>query len=84
MHILYAHLAKSADLHYRTHEAVRNAINPYNPLTLHNIPEDIYSSYAKLEGVTRKSRYLCHDEYNNKGVNSFLLIKNILRKQLKP
>ena len=83
VHILNAHLAKSADLHYRTHEAVKNAINPYNPLALHNIPEDIYLSYAKLEGLSRRSRYLCHDDYSNKGTNAFFTYEKHFAKAVK-
>lgn len=61
VHIANAHLAKVANLHYRTHEAVKIALSP-NPLSLTQIPEDIYLAYAKLEGLSRRARYLCHNE----------------------
>ena len=65
VHIVNAHIAKTADLHYRTHEAVKNALNPYNELSLCKIPEDVYLSYAKIEALSRRARYLCSDDKNN-------------------
>lgn len=65
VHFVNAHLAKVANLHYRTHEDVKNALNPYNTTSLCKIPEEIYLSYAKLELLSRRSRYLCHDSKKN-------------------
>ncbi len=65
VHIANAHLAKVANLHYRTHEHVKNALSP-NPLSIAKLPQEIYLSYAKLEGLSRRSRYLCHDDPENK------------------
>lgn len=62
VHVINAHLAQAADLHYRTHEDVKNAINPHNNTSTVKIPLDIYLAYAKLEGLSRRSRYLCHDD----------------------
>lgn len=61
VHIVNAHLAQVANLHYRTHEDVKNAINPHRPLAIGKVDEPIYLSYVKLEGLSRRSRYLCHD-----------------------
>ncbi|MEJ0105203.1 MAG: hypothetical protein WDO19_22760 [Bacteroidota bacterium] len=72
VHIVNAHLAHIGNLHYRTHEDVKNAINPYNPLALGKIDETIYLCYAKLEGLSRRSRYLCHDDPANRGTNVHL------------
>jgi len=66
VHVINAHLAQAADLHYRTHEDVKNAINPYNNSSLVRIPEEIYLAYVKLEGLSRRSRYLCHDDPKNR------------------
>ena len=65
VHLANAHLAKVANLHYRTHEDVKNAISP-NPMSIGQLPPSIYLSYAKLEGLSRRSRYLCHQEPSNK------------------
>ncbi len=65
VHLLNAHLAKTANLHYRTHEDVKNAINPHNPLSVCKVDIDIYLCYAKIEGLSRRARYLCHDDSKN-------------------
>jgi hypothetical protein len=62
VHLVNAHLARVGELHYRTHEDVKNAINPFNALAIGRVSEDIYLAYAKLEGLSRRSRYLCHDD----------------------
>lgn len=65
VHTVNAHLAQCANLHYRTHEDVKNAINPFNQLAMCKVPNDVYLCYAKLEGLSRRSRYLCHDDKTN-------------------
>lgn len=64
VHLLNAHLAKTANIHYKVHEAVKNEINPEsmsgNPAC--RIEMDIYLCYVKLEGLSRRSRYLCHQD----------------------
>jgi len=67
VHIVNAHLANVANLHYRTHEDVKNAVNPFNALAIGKIPEDVYLAYAKLEGLSRRSRYLCHESKREDG-----------------
>ena len=62
VHLVNAHLANTADLHYRTHEHVKNEINPFNTRSSCSIPENVYLDYAKLEGLSRRSRYLCHND----------------------
>lgn len=65
VHIVNAHLAKIGNLHYRTHEDVKNAINPHRALAIGKINEHEYLSYVKLEGLSRRARYLCHDNSDN-------------------
>jgi hypothetical protein len=62
VHIINAHLATTANLHYRTHEQVKDAIYHGNSMSLCAIPEQQYLAYAKLEGLSRRSRYLCNPE----------------------
>ena len=83
VHIVNAHLAKSANLHYRTHEDVKNAINPYNSLSLCKIPEPIYLAYTKLEGLSRRARYLCHDDYKNNSPSEFFTYDKHFAKAIK-
>lgn len=61
VHLVNAHIAQVANLHYRTHEDTKNAINPYSQLSTCKVPEDIYLSYGKLENLSRRSRYMCSE-----------------------
>lgn len=63
VHLMNSHLAAVSDLHYRTHEAVKNAL--YNPLSPCKIPDEVYTSYVKLERLSRRARYLCHEDSNS-------------------
>lgn len=65
VHLINAHLAASGNLHYRTHVQVKNAINPYNAGADCPVPPDVYLSYVKLENLSRRGRYLCHDDPDN-------------------
>lgn len=65
LHIVNAHLAQAAGLHYRTHEDVKNALNPNRPMSITKVNEEIYLCYVKLEGLSRRARYLCHDDPKN-------------------
>lgn len=81
VHLMNAHLAKKANLHYKTHEQVKNAL--FSSTSVGKIPEDIYLSYVKLEGLSRRSRYLCHE--NNAGLDSltYLTYDKHFKKALK-
>jgi len=61
VHVVNAHLARVSDLHYRTHEHVKNAINPLRRTAEAAVNEEIYLCYVKLESLSRRSRYLCHE-----------------------
>jgi len=62
VHLVNAHIAHKTNQHYRSHEQVNKALNPYEPLSLTKLPEQDYKAYIKLQGLSRRSRYLCHDE----------------------
>ncbi|MBX2939902.1 MAG: hypothetical protein KF880_07470 [Ferruginibacter sp.] len=64
VHLVNAHIAKIASLHYNTHESVKGVLNPFNQLSLCKVPENVYLDYTKLEGLSRRSRYLCNHESN--------------------
>ena len=48
VHLINAHLATKADLHYRSHKKVDDAINPYSPLSLTKLNEKEFLAYKKL------------------------------------
>ncbi len=65
VHLINAHLANCADLHYRSHEDVRLAINPFNQMSTCKLPEKIYLAYTNLQLLSRRSRYLVSDKKGN-------------------
>ena len=81
VHLMNAHLAQKANLHYKTHESVKNAL--YSPTSVAKIPDDIYTAYVKLEGLSRRSRYLCHEDNPAQPHLPFLTYDKHLKKALK-
>ncbi|WP_148660839.1 hypothetical protein [Marinilabilia salmonicolor] len=72
VHLVNSHLAKTINAHYRSHIDVNQAINPYNELSPSKVPENIYLAYKKLQGLSRRSRYLVHDNPQNHDSREFL------------
>ena len=66
VHIVNAHIIGTSNMHYRAHHEVKNVL--YNDSS---IPEDIYLAYAKLEGLSRRARYLISEDSNNHSQNDF-------------
>jgi len=60
VHLMNGHLAKTANLHYKTHADVKNAL--FASLSPCKVPDDIYTAFVKLENYSRRSRYLCHED----------------------
>jgi hypothetical protein len=58
VHLVNAHLAKTCNLHFQSHEEVKNALNPENKLSLAKLSEDSFYSYRQIQILSRKSRYL--------------------------
>lgn len=84
VHLINSHLAQIGNLHYRTHEDVKNAINPTaNNLSICKLPQDIYLAYVKLEGLSRRARYLCNENFDNKEVREFLTFDKHFAKAIK-
>jgi hypothetical protein len=65
LHLVNAHLSKSG-LHYQSHSDVKNALNPYLPISLTKLPEDEYTSYITLQQLSRRSRYLVSEKDQRK------------------
>lgn len=72
VHLINAHIAKKSNQHYRSHELVNNSINPFNQTSLTRLSEERYTSYMKLQNLSRRARYLCHDDPANRDQKAFL------------
>ena len=66
VHIINAHLAKTIDQHYQRHCDAELALNPENVCSPSKIEMDIYVSYKKLHNLSRRSRYLIHEDSKNR------------------
>lgn len=60
VHLMNAHIAHKMNQHYRSHEHVNAALNPFT-ISPARLDEDTYKSYIKLQGLARRARYLCHE-----------------------
>lgn len=83
LHVVNAHMAKAAGLHYRTHEDVKNALNPFNQLSITKVAEPIYLCYVKLEGLSRRARYLCHEDHTNQAITAHISYDKHLAKAVR-
>jgi hypothetical protein len=72
VHLINAHISKKSNQHYRSHELVNNSINPFNPTSITKLSEELYTSYMKLQNLSRRARYLCHDDPSNRDQKAFL------------
>lgn len=66
VHLANAHIAQVANLHYQSHTAVIAALNPLKPITVGmEFPEIEYLAYVKLKNLSRRARYLCHEDLHS-------------------
>ena len=71
VHLVNAHIATKLNKHYRTHNDVNNALNPFSELSLTKLDEETYTSYIKLQNLARRARYLCHEKNKERGEQAF-------------
>ncbi|WP_018341451.1 hypothetical protein [Cytophaga aurantiaca] len=62
LHLANAHIAHTINQHYRTHGKVSEALNAYLAVNPSMFNEEAYLSYLALQGLSRRSRYLCSDK----------------------
>lgn len=62
LHLANAHIAHTINQHYRTHAKVSEALNAYLTVNPSMFNEEAYLSYLALQGLSRRSRYLCSDK----------------------
>ncbi len=69
VHLINAYIADKSNMHYRSHEDVAQAINPYNQLSPLKVTDEVYVSYCKLQNLSRRARYLINDNMKNRETN---------------
>jgi uncharacterized protein (UPF0332 family) len=81
VHLINSHLS-IFDLHFRTHDQTKDALNPFKQVSVTKVPEEIYLAYLKMEGLSRRARYLCHDNPRELVKNNLLTHSEHLKKTL--
>jgi len=61
LHLINAHVAISANLHYITHRDLDLFLNPNNKMSLCKVDDDTFVNYKTLLNLSRRSRYLLND-----------------------
>lgn len=82
VHIVNAHLAQAANLHFRQHRQVDDAISPMSRIVAVRLTEDVYVSYKALKNLSRRSRYLCSDDGSGDPQQPLLTYDKHLKKAL--
>ena len=82
VHLVNAHIAKSVDAHYRSHADVDRAINPFH-ISPCKLPENVYLAYKKMQGLSRRSRYLVHDQSKHHSTIAHATIDKHFAKSIK-
>ena len=72
VHLVNCHIASVSDQHYRKHEEVSKALNPFIALSLTKVPENVYTAYNNLQNLSRRSRYLISDSLKNRSEDANL------------
>ncbi|GAA0874001.1 hypothetical protein GCM10009118_04090 [Wandonia haliotis] len=84
VHLANAHIAKMSNMHYRSHSDVKFALNPENKLSITKFNEEQYKAYVKLMNLSRRARYLCHENPETiDGEKSFMTYDVHMNKALK-
>lgn len=62
VHLMNAYLAERANMHYRTHKQVEDAIAPTANIEVMRVDGDTFASYMALKNLSRRSRYICNSD----------------------
>lgn len=81
VHLINAHTA-NFELHYRSHDDVNKALNPFSKLSPCKFNEDEYLAYTKLQNLSRRSRYLVSDNLKDKSEGARFTYEKHLKKAI--
>ena len=68
VHLINGFLARESNLHFNSHERVKDAIFMESINRSTRLDEPTYLAYTKLRNLSRRSRYLCNSEDPNKDI----------------
>jgi len=78
VHLVNGFLANEANMHFNSHERVKDAISPDSTTPSTRLDQKTYLSYVKLRNLSRRSRYLCNSDNPNNDIDKahFILEKH--------
>jgi hypothetical protein len=81
VHLVNGFLAQESNLHFNSHERVKEAIAPESINVATRLDEPTYLAYSKLRNLSRRSRYLCNSDNPASDIERahFILEKHYLR-----
>lgn len=82
VHLINAYLADIADLHYRSHSQVADALNPFHSVSPTKVEESVYLAYRKLQNLSRRSRYMISDNEGNRETRAFITVDKHFKRSL--
>lgn len=78
VHLINSFLAREANLHFGSHEKVKDAISPDSKLST-RLPDAPYLAYGKLRNLSRRSRYLCAEDNEDPGIAHYTLERHLIK-----
>lgn len=82
VHLVNSHIASISDQHYRKHEEVSRALNPYIAMSTTKVTEEVFLAYNHLQNLSRRSRYLINDSMKNRDENANLTYDKHFKRSL--
>lgn len=68
VHLVNAHIVSKTNKNYLSHNQVADLINPFSQFSVSKFDEATYTSYVKLQFLSRRSRYLLNEGFTKRGI----------------
>lgn len=81
VHLINGFLAQESNLHFNSHDRVKDAVSPDSINAGTKLDEQTYLAYVKLRNLSRRSRYLCNADNPQEDVEKahFILEKHFVK-----
>lgn len=81
VHLVNGFLAKESNIHFNSHERVKDAVSPNSVNAATRLDENTYLAYVKLRNLSRRSRYLCNSDNPTADIDKahFILEKHFVK-----
>jgi len=81
VHVINAFIAKEGNLHFASHELVKDTISPYSKMPNTRLDDKTYLAYVNLRNLSRRSRYLLNQDIPSKDQDKahYILEKHFMK-----